>query len=159
MGISKEVFHATAGFQFDRYSEDIELSLRIRKAGFQSWLIPDALVYHKRRDTLPGFFRQVRNFGRGRIEAARVHSGTLRPTHFLPLIFSLGLVCGLCIGFVNALLLNATLLLYGCYLLLIFCGALISTHSLSAALLAVPSAIVQLSGYAWGFLSALVKSR
>ena len=157
MGLSKKVFETTGGFQFDRYAEDIELSIRIRKAGFKSWLIPEAYVFHKRRDTLLGFFRQVKNFGRGRVEVAQAHPGTLRPTHFLPLLFTLGLLSGVLAGMVLPLILNLTLVIYGVYLFLIFIGAWISTQSFAAAILSVPAALVQLVGYAWGFFLALLR--
>ena len=157
MGLSKKVFETTGGFQFDRYAEDIELSIRIRKAGFKSWLIPDAYVFHKRRETLSGFFRQVKNFGRGRVEVAQAHPGTLRPTHFLPLLFTLGLSLGVLIGMILPLILNLTLLIYGVYLFLIFIGAWKSTQSLAAAILSVPAVLVQLVGYAWGFFLALLR--
>jgi glycosyltransferase involved in cell wall biosynthesis len=44
MGISREVFEKTGGFKFDRLAEDIELSIRMKKMGFNVILIPDALV-------------------------------------------------------------------------------------------------------------------
>src|SRR5690349_4791113 len=49
MGISRNVFERTGGFKFERFAEDIELSIRMRKAGFRVALIPEAYVYHKRR--------------------------------------------------------------------------------------------------------------
>jgi len=67
MGISREAFNKTGGFHFDRFAEDIELSIRMKKLGLRIGLIPDAFVYHQRRATLKDFFKQVSNFGR-RIE-------------------------------------------------------------------------------------------
>ena len=65
MGLSRKVFEATGGFQFDRYAEDIELSIRMKNAGFKVGLIEDAFVYHKRRANFRQFFKQVFNFGKG----------------------------------------------------------------------------------------------
>ena len=41
------------------FGEDIDLSTRIRKAGFTVELFPEAYVYHKRRVSLKSFYRQV----------------------------------------------------------------------------------------------------
>ena len=157
MGISRQVFEATGGFHFDRYAEDIELSIRIRKAGFSSWLIPNAFVYHKRRTNLAEFFRQVSNFGRGRVDVSRAHPGTLRLTHWLPLFFSGGWIAGLGSGFIFQPLFEITVTGYTLYFLTLFFTALIQTRSMLTALLTIPAALTQLTGYAWGFLSALLR--
>ena len=83
MGISREVFARTQGFAFDRYAEDIEFSIRMRKAGFRVGLIADAFVYHKRRATFAQFFKQVFNFGRGRVLVGRRHPEEVKLTHKL----------------------------------------------------------------------------
>ena len=64
MGISRAVFDATKGFHFDRFAEDIELSIRIRKLRFKTVLIPEAFVYHKRRTSLSQFFNQNSSFSK-----------------------------------------------------------------------------------------------
>ena len=66
MGISRNVFVQTKGFKFDRYAEDIEFSIRMRKAGFRVGLIREAFVFHKRRIDFKQFYHQVYNFGKGR---------------------------------------------------------------------------------------------
>ena len=48
MGFSREVWKKVGGFR-EMFSEDIDMSTRIRKAGFSISLIIDAFVYHKRR--------------------------------------------------------------------------------------------------------------
>ena len=67
MGISREVYQKTQGFTFDRFAEDIEFSIRMKQHGFRVGLIPEAFVYHKRRTNFGQFFRQVSNFGKGRV--------------------------------------------------------------------------------------------
>src|SRR5690606_12233029 len=49
MGISREVYENVGGFKLTRLGEDIEYSIRIDKAGYKVGLIPEAIVYHKRR--------------------------------------------------------------------------------------------------------------
>src|ERR1044071_2381228 len=71
MGMSRDAYERTGGFKFDRYAEDIEFSLRAGKLGLKVGLIAEAFVYHKRRTTLRQFFRQVSNFGKGRVHVNR----------------------------------------------------------------------------------------
>ena len=66
MGFSREVYQKVGGFK-DMFGEDIDLSTRIRKAGFTVELFPEAYVYHKRRVSLKSFYRQVYVFGMARV--------------------------------------------------------------------------------------------
>ncbi|MGC3943460.1 MAG: glycosyltransferase, partial [Chryseolinea sp.] len=72
MGMSRRVFEQTGGFRFSYFAEDIELSIRMRQLGLKVGLITEAFVYHKRRATFSQFFRQVSNFGRGRVQVGAV---------------------------------------------------------------------------------------
>ncbi|MCQ2291343.1 MAG: glycosyltransferase, partial [Muribaculaceae bacterium] len=47
MGYSRKVWETVGGFR-EMFSEDIDMSTRIRKAGFEITLFRDAYVYHKR---------------------------------------------------------------------------------------------------------------
>jgi len=159
MGMSRKVYEATGGFRFDRYAEDIELSIRMREAGFSVWLIPAAFVYHKRRTSLSQFYRQVRNFGRGRVEVAKAHPGTLKIAHWLPLAFTSGLIVSVVAAVVIPSIGKWMAGMFIVYLLMIFAGALFATGSLTVGLLAMPSVLVQLSGYARGFVDGLFAKR
>lgn len=66
MGFSREVYEGVGGFR-EMFSEDIDMSTRIRQAGFGIALIRPAYVYHKRRVDFRKFFRQVHVFGMSRI--------------------------------------------------------------------------------------------
>ncbi len=66
MGFSRPVYEAVGGFR-EMFSEDIDMSRRIKAKGFSIRLLPDVEVYHKRRGSLLKFFRQVHTFGRSRI--------------------------------------------------------------------------------------------
>src|SRR5690625_283964 len=59
MGISREVFRKTGGYRITRMGEDIEFSIRIRELGYRIRYIEEAFVYHKRRTTISGFYRQL----------------------------------------------------------------------------------------------------
>ncbi|MDE6611723.1 MAG: glycosyltransferase, partial [Muribaculaceae bacterium] len=62
MGYSREVYGRVGGFR-EMFSEDIDMSTRIRHAGFTIGLMRDAYVWHKRRVDFRRFFRQVYVFG------------------------------------------------------------------------------------------------
>lgn len=156
MGISKEVFSKTHGFRFDRFAEDIEFSIRIKKAGFRVGLIPDAYVFHKRRTSLQQFYRQVFNFGRGRVLVGRAHSEAIKVTHWFPTLFTIGLLFTLPLllfWFKIGLLLVAG---YAAYFIALVILAFRTTRSLRVTLLSIPSALVQLIGYGSGFLKQMV---
>lgn len=153
MGISKEVFLKTGGFKFDRYAEDIELSIRIKKAGFKVGLISEAFVYHKRRTNFIQFYHQVFNFGRGRVLVGNVHPEEVKLTHWFPAFFVMGCLLLMVVPFLHMGLwaMGAALLLF--YLTAIFIHSLMINKNLTVAILSVPSAILQLWGYGTGFLA------
>ena len=149
MGLSKEVYNKVGGFE-DMMGEDIDLSLRIRKAGFSIRLIREVFVYHKRRVDLSRFFKQVNNFGQARIWLHIKHPGSLKLVHTLPalmLIFAILLL-------VASLFAPALLLLPVAYLMLIFFDSLFKNKSVNVAFLSIITAVVQIIGYATGFLKA-----
>lgn len=158
MGFRKEVFQKTGGFKFDRFAEDIEFSIRMRKAGYMVGLIPEAYVYHKRRTDFTQFYNQVYNFGRGRVLVGRVHSGEVKPTHWFPALFLIGLLLLPFIFLFNSSLAVIGIGAYIFYLLLIAIDCLLSTKSICVSLLSVPSAFIQLIGYGYGFLTELFKA-
>ena len=157
MGISRKVWEATGGFKFDRLAEDIEWSIRIRKAGFRVGLIADAFVYHKRRTELTEFFRQTAGFGRGRVRVGMVHPGEIKPTHWFPSFVLVGFVSLPFVAVANRPLAMAGYILLFAYWLAIVVDCFRITRSIPTALLSVPSAMVQFFGYGWGFLTEIFK--
>ena len=158
MGIRKEVFGKTGGFKFDRLAEDIEFSIRMKKAGFEVGLIPEAFVYHKRRTNFKQFYKQVFNFGRGRVLVGKVHPGEIKITHWFPSLFLLGFVFSLLFLLLEPTLGNLFLTAYGLYFLGIFAHSLLVNKSFEVSALSLPSAAIQLIGYGTGFLQEKFKS-
>ncbi|MCM1029039.1 MAG: glycosyltransferase [Pseudoflavonifractor sp.] len=154
MGFSREVAHRVGGFR-EMFSEDIDISTRIRQAGFSIGLIPDAMVWHKRRVSFPKFFRQVHVFGMSRITLHLLYPGSLKAVHLLPAI---------AVAILLALILLAIfvspwwLLPLALYALALFIDALRSSRSLKIALLALPASAVQIIGYGTGFIRAWVNN-
>jgi glycosyltransferase involved in cell wall biosynthesis len=156
MGISRKVYEATGGFKFDRFAEDIEFSIRMRNGGFNVVLIAEAYVYHKRRTTFEQFYNQVSNFGKGRALIGKEHPAEVKAAHWFPTMFSIGMIVAVLLLFIYTPL---GFLACGCYLLYfmaIFIHALIS-NGFAVAVLAVPSAFLQLTGYGFGFLREIVR--
>lgn len=157
MGMSRKVFEFTGGFTLDRLAEDIDLSIRMKKQGFRVGLIPEAFVYHKRRTNLQEFFNQVQGFGRGRVRVGRIHPGEVKITHWFPAVFLIGLISIPFLFLFNHPVGSLATVLLLIYLAAIFFDGLKATRSLVVALLSIPSAIVQLTGYGLGFLKEKLK--
>ena len=152
MGFSKEVYKRVGGFK-DMFGEDIDLSLRIQKAGFHTVLIRDAFVYHKRRVSFRSFYRQVSVFGRARVDLYLLHPESLKIVHLLPAAFVLGSLILILLSFFCIWALLPLIV----YFLALFFESLVCNHSLRIAGLSVLTSIIQLGGYGIGFLSAFIK--
>lgn len=152
MGFSREVYECVGGFR-EMFSEDIDMSTRIRLAGFGIMLFPDAHVYHKRRGNLRKFWRQVHVFGMSRITLHLLYPGSMKAVHTLP---ALAVVIGVALVLLGIFVSPWWLLPLGIYLLAIFISALALTRSLVIALKAVPASVIQITGYGTGFIKAYV---
>jgi glycosyltransferase involved in cell wall biosynthesis len=152
MGISRHAYQITGGFHFDRFAEDIELSVRMKNFGLKVGLVPEAYVFHQRRTSLKEFYKQVSNFGKGRVLVARAHPGEVKLVHWLPSIFLLGLVLILPVSIISFKIAEVVALLYLIYLLAIAFDSYKNSRSVKVAILSVPSAFVQLTGYGLGFI-------
>lgn len=150
MGFSRRVYDKVGGFR-EMFSEDIDMSTRIRNAGFEISLIRPAFVYHKRRVDFKKFLRQVYVFGMSRITLKLLYPGSLKLVHALP---ALAVIIGVLLLLLGIFCSPWWLLPLGVYLLAIFCSALVATKSLSIALKAVPASVIQIAGYGCGFIKA-----
>jgi len=152
MGFSRCVYETVGGF-LDMFGEDIELSNRIRRAGFAIHLFPDAFVYHKRRVNLRKFFKQVFIFGQARINVHTLHPGSLRFVHTLPALAVITSVVIVVFAFVVS---PWILCLPTAYLLLLFFDSLVKTKSLQIAGLSLLTSVIQITGYGTGFIRSFV---
>ena len=156
MGIRRDVFSSLNGFDTSmRYGEDVDFSMRIVKAGYQTMLIPEAYVYHKRRTSFPQFFRQVEHSGSARIILSKKYPGSMKLVHCLPALFVVGVVALLLLGICCPLLYVALLL----YVLLLFIDATIQNRNFCIGMLSVVAAFTQLFGYGIGFIKEKTKSK
>lgn len=157
MGVSKTAFEKINGFSNLRYGEDIDLSIRLEKEGFQSALIEDAFVYHKRRTSIRSFFHQIRHSGEARIALSRRHPGSVRLVHLFPVGFLLGFITSAMLFALRLHVGAIGLLLYISYLVLITIAAIFHSKNVKVGLLASLTSFIQLSAYGIGFADALVR--
>ena len=140
LGISAKAYAALGGFSKMRFGEDIDLSIRIFKAGYSCRLFPEAWVWHKRRTNLKKFFKQVHNSGIARINLYKKYPESLKFVHLLPAVFTIGVVVAF------------PLLPLWC--LAVFIDSSIRNKSPRIGLLSIAASFVQLTGYGTGFLRA-----
>jgi len=152
MGISKKVWEEVGGFKLTRLGEDIEYSIRIQKAGFKIGLIPDAVVFHKRRTNLKQFYKQLHFFGRARINIYKHFPSELKLVHFFPSVFVLFILGTIITNFFSPSIAKLGNLLLAVYTLLLFFHALKVTKSVKVAFLSVLSSFIQLIAYGLGFI-------
>ena len=157
MGVSREVWEKVGGFVLTRLGEDIEYSIRIHEHGFKIGLIPAAKVYHKRRTSFAQFYKQLHFFGRARINIYKHFPSELKPVHFFPALFTLGLGFTLLMNVLYppiAFICNFFILLY---FGMIFFHSWSVNKSIKVAYLSVIAAFIQLTAYGLGFIQDLVK--
>ncbi|MFO8235062.1 MAG: glycosyltransferase [Bacteroidales bacterium] len=154
MGYSREVFEKTEGFSKMRFGEDIDMSIRIIENGFETRLIPEAYVYHKRRTNLRQFFKQVFNSGIARINLYMRHRRSLKFIHFAPALFTIGIVLLLILSIAFSAYFSAPIVLH---IILLFIDSTIQNRSVTIGFLSIVTSYFQLLGYGLGFLKAFWK--
>ena len=166
MGILHDVYQQLGGFSKMRFGEDIDFSYRIVEAGYQTRLVPEAWVWHKRRTDFRKFFRQVYNSGIARINLMKRHPGTLKLVHLLPTVFTVGVIGLVLISAVGRALMHyidreqfywmcfAPWIPIILYSVIIFIDSTIKNRSLYVGLLSIPAAFTQLMGYGLGFIES-----
>ena len=152
MGYSEAVFKATAGFSKMRFGEDIDMSIRILKNGFQTKLFKNAFVYHKRRSSLKQFYKQVFNSGIARINLYKKHPDSLKLVHWLPASFIAGLMA---LIFLSIIVSPYFLLFIALHILLLGADSTLRNKSLIVGFLSIITSYIQLIGYGFGFMIAL----
>jgi succinoglycan biosynthesis protein ExoA len=91
----RRVFDTVGDFDesFDA-CEDVEFNHRVAKAGMTCYFTPRVAVRYFPRSSLPGLFRQMVRYGRGRVRLLRKHLETFSLPGFIPAAFLLGVLTG-----------------------------------------------------------------
>ncbi len=153
MGVKRQVFNEIGGFPVTRMwpGEDMVFAIEIIRRGYRTKLIPDAFVYHKRRNTLKSFFRQVFRFGKTRYIISRVYPETFKIFYLFPSAFTIGTI-----GLLAMSMWQWWLSLFiVAYALLVGVDSIIKNKSLPVAGLSIITAFVQHFGYGLGFIIAI----
>jgi cellulose synthase/poly-beta-1,6-N-acetylglucosamine synthase-like glycosyltransferase len=159
MAISRKTYNATEGFKKMFHAEDIELSYRIKKRGFDLIYEDSAKVYHRRRNQLTQFLKQTFNMGKARITLARLHPPSLELLHTFPalsLLFLFFLVLSSMCWHPASLILKLYLGLGLLYLIIVGINSTLKLHSFKAFFLIPLLFILQQGAYGSGFLASLL---
>ncbi len=156
MGMSKKAFQTSEGFGDIHPGEDPDLSLRLNKLGFETCLISQAFVFHKRRIKWKQFYDQVYKFGLTRPILNSWHPSSAKIVYWFPTVFLIGF-------FLSFLLLMTGLrifiLFYLLYFLIIGIDAVVKNKNLNIGLQSVLATSIQFYAYGLGFFRAFWQIR
>lgn len=152
MGVSRRVFEALGGFVDPNKGEDIEWSIRIKKAGFKLELVEDAFVYHKRKNTLFSFAKQAFSFGQNRVNVSRFHPEAIKLVHWMPTFFLLFLLSIIGNALFFKILLIPHLLILGAWAAMVIWGASWKYQSILVGGLSLITSVIQLCSYGAGLV-------
>ena len=74
--------------------EDVEFNYRVFKAGLKSWISPKLTVFYHPRAGLPGLWKQMMRYGRGRCRFLRKHPDAVTVGQVVPALFLLWTLLG-----------------------------------------------------------------
>lgn len=79
MAIRKSILHQLGGFdaQFRAAGDDVDMCWRIRDAGWTIRFCPTAVVFHHRRNTVAGYWKQQRGYGLAEAMLANKYPGRI----------------------------------------------------------------------------------
>lgn len=152
MGISREAFDAVGGYSGLKVAEDIDLSMRLHKAGYQTALIPDAYVFHKRKTNLYKFYVQMFMYGKARIDLFLRHREALKITYLIPLLFLIYIVGGISMALFNKFLFVSFCLSVTLYALSVFVDSTVRNKSIMVGMMSVFAVFEFLTGYGLGLI-------
>jgi len=152
MGIKAAIFEKVNGYSGLHVSEDIDLSIRLHKAGYITELIPDAYVYHKRKSNFYKFYKQMFLYGKGRIDLQVRHGDALKLVHMFPSFFVLYLIFGTTLSFFSPILFLLFISSFGLYFTLVFITSTIINKSLYVGILSIFSSFICLTAYGLGMI-------
>lgn len=108
VGYRKSALTKCQGFdERFNFGEEIELQYRLYKNGYSFAFDPSMVVYHKRRSSLAGYWKQFQGCGYGKFQLVKKHPFSL----FAPEIFILPLLSGLLFASTIAYMLSSIIFL------------------------------------------------
>ena len=102
IAVLKSVYQKIGGFREDFWpSEDVEFDSRLIKKGYKILYEPNAIVYHRRKDTIKRFFWQIFNYGKNRVLLRKIDKDMVGTIHYMPSLVVITFVLLLGLGFVH----------------------------------------------------------
>lgn len=154
MGLSKKAFEESGGFGDIHPGEDPDLSIRLWKLGFETRLVPEAYVYHKRRIDWEKFALQVNKFGKARPILNHWYPEYAKFTYFLPAAFIIGFYISV---FLLIFTIDDPLKLYFIYSIVIFLVSAVQNKNIIIGFLSVKAVWKQFFHYGNGFIESMFK--
>jgi len=154
MGLSKKAFLASGGFGIIHPGEDPDLALRLKKQGFETRLVPDAVVFHKRRIDWDKFYTQVNKFGKVRPILNSWHPESAKITFWFPSLFIIGFAFAIILWLLGF---SFFIWFYLLYFLIIGLDAGIKNKSVYIGIAAIVATCIQFLGYGVGFINSIWK--
>jgi GT2 family glycosyltransferase len=102
IAVRKSAYQEIGGFREDFWpSEDVEFDNRLLAAGYKIVYEPEAVVYHRRKDTVKKFFWQIFNYGKNRVLLRKMDKGMVSTIHYMPSLVAVTFVLLLVLGVVH----------------------------------------------------------
>ncbi len=159
--VRRELFKQIGGFDEADFltAEDAKACYEIENLGLQNLYVPDAIVYHHRRQAYKGHLRQAHRYGFDKALLVKELPSPYAVFNFLPLVFLVGVVAlmaaGLATGTTALICIGGSAL--SLYLLAALVSAAVECPKL-APLIALGIVLTHVA-YAWGFLKGLTRSK
>jgi len=157
MGVSAKIYQELGGFADPNRGEDIEYSMRIKKAGFKLELVTEAFVYHKRKNTVLSFAKQSFSFGENRVNVSRFQPEAIKLVHCLPALFLLFIVSIPVVAVISPVAFQLQLALLGLWCIGLVLSSTVENRSIVVGLLSLVTALIQLCAYGAGLISEFAK--
>jgi GT2 family glycosyltransferase len=161
MAVRRDVFDAVGGFRSGYYGEDIELSARIAREGYEMVHAADARVWHRRRTSPVAFAAQLFGMGRARARLSRrdrIHAELL---YLLPAAAAIAGPTIVAAAGAAPSMRGAVALAAGAgftYLGVVAVAAAVQLRDARAAVLAPAMFVIQVASYAAGFIWGMLGS-
>jgi glycosyltransferase involved in cell wall biosynthesis len=153
MGVSREVYEKTGGFNIPFMGEDIEWSHRIIDAGFKTGLIEKAFVNHERKSSIRTFYKQIHFFGRARINISKIVPKSFKLMHSIPILYCIYTLSLIALGVLCTMLLGVAAIPFVVYNLLILISATIKTKDLRIGFYS----LVGSNALMWAYFTGMIK--
>ncbi len=155
LGVKRAAFNEMGGFPVTKMhpGEDMVFAIELIKRGYKTKLFKDSYVYHKRRNNLKSFFKQVFRFGKTRLIISKVYPETFKIFYLAPTAFVFGVIGLIVLSFFWWFAITPIVL----YIVMLFFDSLFKNKQISVAFLSIITSFCQLFGYGTGFLQPIFK--